>query len=121
MNGFLTALITVEYGVQQICLLSLIPFICMIEPLAQQLRQDLRISRVQIPGGGKAEMKVLAYMDKLNVPCSDKWSVERMLQHTQVYRLAAGAKLNMGNTTCLVLGKLGGICWPWASPVPTRR
>ncbi|KYO35356.1 hypothetical protein Y1Q_0007944 [Alligator mississippiensis] len=50
INGFLSTWIVVELGVWQGCPISPILFVSAIEPLAQRLRQDLRINRIHIPG-----------------------------------------------------------------------
>lgn len=43
-------------------------------------------------------------MDDHNFMCMDKL-VERVLQHTQVYGVVAGSKLNVGKSTYLAMGK----------------
>lgn len=67
-------------------------FFCIIEPLEQQLRRDPGISGIQLLDDCRAEVKNLAYMVDLNIIYKIKWSVGRMLQHTYVERVAAGAK-----------------------------
>lgn len=37
-----------------------------------------------MPGGSKAETRVLAYMDDLNIQCNDKWLVESVTIHTGI-------------------------------------
>lgn len=69
------------------------------EPLAQWLGQNLGISRVPIPESNEDDTRTLAYMDYLNAMSRDKWSVKRVLKHTQVYKAAAGSKLNMRKST----------------------
>ncbi|KYO19275.1 hypothetical protein Y1Q_0016277 [Alligator mississippiensis] len=104
--GFLSARIMVESGVHQGYPLSLILFICTVEPLAQCIRQNPRMNRVQIPDGSRKEIRDLAYMDDLNILCQNKWSVERFLWHTQVYEAATGAKFKVSNSICLATGEL---------------
>lgn len=43
-------------------------------------------------------------MDDLSILRTDKWSMERVLQHAQMYGVAAGAKFNVGKSTYLALG-----------------
>lgn len=86
---------------------------------AQRLRQDPKISRVQIPRGKWEETRVVSYMNDLSVLLKGKGSIERVLQRAQVYGVEAGAKLNMRKRTYLVLVS-SETCWPWESPSPTR-
>ncbi|KYO22359.1 hypothetical protein Y1Q_0002951 [Alligator mississippiensis] len=64
---------------------------------------------MEIPRGSREELRVLTYMDDLNILCRVKWSIENMLQHTQVYGAATEAKLSMAKSTFLSLGKLGDL------------
>ncbi|KYO22926.1 hypothetical protein Y1Q_0005441 [Alligator mississippiensis] len=106
VNCFLSMQIAIELGVHQGCLLPPILFICAIEPLAQHIRQNSMMIHVQIPSGSKEETRLLAYMDDLNILCWNKRSEKKGLWHTQVYKAAAGPKLNMSKSTCLAMGKL---------------
>ncbi|KYO37397.1 hypothetical protein Y1Q_0017217 [Alligator mississippiensis] len=103
IHGFLSTRIAVESGVQQGCPLSLILFICTIEPLAQHLRQDPRINGVHIPGSSNREAKVLAYMDDLNILCWNRgpwvmellWFYETLNQCRDVYDLQNAGPVTM--------------------------
>ncbi|KYO19732.1 C-type lectin lectoxin-Thr1-like [Alligator mississippiensis] len=75
-------------------------------PWEQCIRKDPGMSGVQIPRGSREETRVLIYMDDLNLLCQNKCSVERALWHTQIYKAAVGAKLNMSKSPCLAVGKL---------------
>lgn len=64
--------IMVESGIRQACPLSLILFTCVMEALNQSLRQHPGINRVQIPGEKCEEVRVLVYMEDLNILCMEK-------------------------------------------------
>lgn len=67
--------------------------------MAQHIRQDPGIWGSPIPSGSREETKVLANMDDLKILCQSKWFMERALWLTQVYEVAAGAKLSMSKST----------------------
>ncbi|KYO26488.1 hypothetical protein Y1Q_0002125 [Alligator mississippiensis] len=106
VNVFLSIRIVIKSGTCQGCLLSLILFICTTEPLAQCIRQDPMMSKVQIPGRSREETRILAYLDDLNILCHNKCSVERTMWHTQVYKVVSGVMLNVSKSTCLAMGEL---------------
>ena len=74
-------LMVIESEVCQGCLLSLILFLCAIEPLVLHIKQDPGMHEVLIPRESKEETKVLAYMDDQNVLCQNKCAVESTLAH----------------------------------------
>ncbi|KAJ8398706.1 hypothetical protein AAFF_G00419030 [Aldrovandia affinis] len=75
------------------------------EPLAQVLRRDAWISGVGIPGSGGMEARCILYMDDVTVCCTDATSVGRVLDRTEWFGRASGARLNRDKTTLKVYGR----------------
>ncbi|XP_055770772.1 uncharacterized protein LOC129846978 [Salvelinus fontinalis] len=113
VNGHLSKAVGVHCGVRQGCPLSPLLFVACIEPLAQVLRRDQRISGVGIPGSGGMTAKCVFYMDDVNILCTDLLSVDRTLDRTDWYGRASGARLNRDKTEAQFFG-------PWADPDLTR-
>ncbi|XP_055788960.1 uncharacterized protein LOC129861847 [Salvelinus fontinalis] len=113
VNGHLTKAVGVHCGVRQGCPLSPLLFVACIEPLAQVLRRDQRISGVGIPGSGGMTAKCVFYMDDVNILCTDLLSVDRTLDRTDWYGRASGARLNRDKTEAQFFGL-------WADPDLTR-
>lgn len=76
------------------------------ELLAQLLRRDPGVHKVEDPKKSGAEMKVLAHIYNLNILCKNECLVERVLKHTQLYEASARAKLNVVKSNCLALDEL---------------
>ncbi|KAG5830188.1 hypothetical protein ANANG_G00307420 [Anguilla anguilla] len=104
VNGILSKAVSVNCGVRQGCPLSPLLFVCCMEPLAQVLRRDTWIKGLQIPGSGGREARCILYMDDVTVLCSDRVSVARVLDRTEWFGQASGAKLNREKTVLKVFG-----------------
>ncbi|KAJ8355174.1 hypothetical protein AAFF_G00088890 [Aldrovandia affinis] len=74
-------------------------------PLAQVLRRDAWISGLGIPGSGGMEARCILYMDDVTVCCTDATSVGRVLDRTEWFGWASGARLNRDKTTLKVYGR----------------
>ncbi|KAJ8362401.1 hypothetical protein AAFF_G00375910 [Aldrovandia affinis] len=75
------------------------------EPLAQVLRRDAWISGLGIPGSGGMEARCILYMDDVTVCCTDATAVGRVLDRTEWFGRASGARLNRDKTTLMVYGR----------------
>ncbi|XP_035258048.1 uncharacterized protein LOC118219178 [Anguilla anguilla] len=105
VNGRLSKTVAVNCGVRQGCPLSPLLFVCCVEPLAQILRRDTWISGVKIPGSGGREARCILYMDDVTVLASDAVSVARVLDLTEFFGQASGARLNKDKTVLKVYGE----------------
>uniref|UniRef100_A0A7M4E7A5 Reverse transcriptase domain-containing protein n=1 Tax=Crocodylus porosus TaxID=8502 RepID=A0A7M4E7A5_CROPO len=65
INGYLSRAFKIHKWVRQGCFLSLLLFACNMEYLAQRVKKDKVIRRVETLGGG--EVKCILYMDDINV------------------------------------------------------
>ncbi len=112
VNGHLSKAVNIHCGVRQGCPLSALLYVLCIEPLAQILRRENRITGVTIPGSGGLSTKCSIYMDDFNILCTDLLSVNRALDLTDFYGQASGSKLNREKTQAQFYG-------PWTASQTT--
>ena len=105
VNGFVSNAVDVRCGVRQGCPLSPLLFICAIEPLAQVLRRDARITGLGIPGSGGQEVRCALYMDDVTVLCTDAPSLDRTVDRTVWFGEASGARLNADKCDLKLYGR----------------
>ncbi|KAJ1149811.1 hypothetical protein NDU88_002615 [Pleurodeles waltl] len=92
-------------GVRQGCPLSPLLFICVIELLAERIRQNRDIRRVIVPGSSrKGEVKCSLYMDDVSVFCADGHSIKELEKTCIEFGKASGAKINSAKSETLLLG-----------------
>ena len=105
VNGVLSNAVNVSCGVRQGCPLSPLLFVCCIEPLAQVLRRDARITGLGIPGSGGQETRCVLYMDDVTVLCTDRPSIDRTVNRTEWFGRASGARLNKDKCDLKLYGR----------------
>lgn len=109
VNGTLSSEISMEASVKQGCPLSPLLFAIYLEPLLLSVLNDINISGYRLLN---SEVRVLAYADDVAYFCTDKRSVERVLQLTENFCQATGAAINKTKCSGLWYGS-------WAT-MPTR-
>ncbi|KAJ1129654.1 hypothetical protein NDU88_008020 [Pleurodeles waltl] len=115
VNGWRTDPFPVLSGVRQGCPLSPLLFICVIELLAERIRQNRDIRGVIVPGSsGKGEVKCSLYMDDVSVFCADGHSIRELEKTCIEFGKASGAKINSAKSETLLFGH-----WtPTRDPLP---
>ena len=63
----------------------------------------------EIPGGGGREARCILYMDDVTVLTVDRGSIDRVLERTEWFGEASGAKLNRKKTVLKLYGQWGEI------------
>lgn len=111
VNGKLSKAIDIRSGVRQGCPLSPLLYVACIEPLAQALRRDQWINGLTIPGTGGLTAKTVLYMDDVNLLCTDVLSIQRIMDMTDWFGKASGARLNRDKTQAQFYG-------PWKPSEP---
>ncbi len=109
INGFLTDNIPLRRGVRQGCPLSALLYVLVIELLALLLRNNPNIVGFQI-GGEK--IISLHYADDAIISIKQNQCFKEVIKDLETYQEASGAKINLGKTKGLWLGK-------WKSRVDT--
>ena len=93
VNGFITDSFRVERSVRQGCGLSPLLYVLCIEPLTRMLCLSPNIQGANIPGFD-GELKVIQYADDTTVIVKNEFSVKSVLEITDKFKRASGAKLN---------------------------
>ena len=96
VNGFRTRPFTIERGVRQGDPLSLFLFLIAVEPFLIAVRNDNKISHIQIPG--RFKIKTLSYADDITLTISDNKSVLRVFEVLQSLEDASGLRINQSKT-----------------------
>ena len=108
VNGFLTDPFPVLRSVRQGCSLSPLLYVLCIEPFACRIREDFHIQGFKIGNSG-AESRISMYADDCSFTVMNLSSVSKILNISEIYGLASGAKLNKQKCWGLLLGNWGDI------------
>ena len=102
INGFLTGEIEITRGVCQGDPLSALLYVIIAEVLGNQIRSNQNISGVTIRN---IQQKILQYADDTQIIVSDNSSIAEVFKQLRLYEEATGAKINIGKTEGLFMGK----------------
>ena len=102
INGFLTEEIEITRGVRQGDPLSALLYVIIAEVLGNQIRSNQNISGVTIRN---IQQKILQYADDTQIIVSDNSSIAEVFKQLRLYEEATGAKINIGKTEGLFMGK----------------
>ena len=102
INGFLTEEIEITRGVCQGDPLSALLYVIIAEVLGNQIRSNQNISDVTIRN---IQQKIFQYADDTQIIVSDNSSIAQVFKQLRLYEEATGAKINIGKTEGLSMGK----------------
>ena len=102
INGFLTEEIEITRGVRQGDPLSALLYVIIAEVLGNQIRSNQNINGVTIRN---IQQKILQYADDTQIIVSDNSSIAEVFKQLRLYDEATGAKINIGKTEGLFMGK----------------
>ena len=108
VNGYLTDVFPVSRSVHQGCSLSALLYVLCIEPFACKVRSDGHISGFKLPGGSD-ESRISMYGDDWSFTVLDLKSVSKILNISEIYGLASGARLNKLKSWGLYIGNWGNM------------
>ena len=108
VNGFLTDTFPVARSVRQGCSLSPLLYVLCIEPFACKIRCDSHINGFKI-AGGSSESRISMYADDCSLIVLVLKSVSKILNISEIYGLASGAKLNKLKSWGLLIGNWGNM------------
>jgi hypothetical protein len=104
VNSFVSSPFSVTRSVRQGCSLSPLLYILCLEPILIKIRNDKQIKGILLPGNA-GDQKVIAFADDSNFTIKDDVSAERVLDWYRYFGRGSGAKLNMGKSKGMFLGK----------------
>ena len=90
-------------SVRQGCSLSPLLYVLCIEPFASKVRLDVHIRGFRIPGS-KEECRISQYADDCTFTVMDKGSVLKILNLSELYGMASGARLNKDKSVVILVG-----------------
>ena len=102
INGILTDEIEITRGVRQEDPLSALLYVIIAEVLGNQIRSNQNISGVTIRN---IEQKILQYADDTQIIVCNNSSITEVFKQLKLYEKATGAKINIGKTEGLFMGK----------------
>ena len=106
VNGFFTGSFEVTRSVRQGCSLSSLLYVLCIEPFASKVRLDVHIRGFSIPGS-KEECRISQYADDCTFTVMDKGSVLKILNISELYGMASGARLKKDKSVAILVGDWG--------------
>lgn len=104
VNGVLTESFRLERSVRQGCPLSALLYSVSVEPLATMVKMENKIRSIQIPFGKYS--LIHQYADDTTFTVRDVESVKRVMKHIEVYGKASCAKVNVGKSEIVCVGKV---------------
>ena len=116
VNGFLTKSIKIERGVRQGCPLSPLLYILAMNPIANDIIQDVQIKGINSypvlnsitffsnNAPPTETIKLLAYADDMCCTLKDERSVEILITKFKTYEKITGSKLNVNKTEIMTIG-----------------
>ena len=104
LNGHLGEVLKQEGGVRQGCPLSPLLYVLYVEPLAEAIRRDERISGVVIPGGGGVQIKISQYADDATLFLGTERGLEVALAIVEEFGRGAATKLNRAKSQMKYFG-----------------
>ena len=96
VNGFLTSEFSIQRGVRQGCLLSVLLYVLCAEVLGIEIRRNEKI--VGYKYESTKEHKLSHYADNANIVITTLESLEELFRILQKYKWATNAKLNKSKT-----------------------
>jgi hypothetical protein len=103
-GGYLTNYFRVSRGVRQGCALSPLLFILCVELLAQKMRQNPKITGIELPYSCEAKLSQLA--DDTTLICKDTSSLHESISVLGRFGDISGLKLNSKKTKAMWTGSL---------------
>ena len=100
--GFLRDEVEITRGVRQGDPLSALLYVIIAEVLGNQIRSNQNISGVTIRN---IEQKILQYADDTQIIVSNNSSITEVCKQLRLYEEATGAKISIGKTEGLFMGK----------------
>ena len=111
INGVISDPFLVTRGVRQGCPLSPLLYVLFIEPFAQTVIGDSRVTGLTMPGANGLQCRVLQYADDTTCIVRDFKSLRRLFGIIEAFERASGSRLNMAKSKGLVFGS-----WPDCLP-----
>ena len=106
-NGWLSAKIKLDRGVQQGCPLSPLLYCLVAETLGQAICRDNSIRGIPISGVNK-QSKVSQYADDATLILTDNYSITQSFNLINIFERGSGSRLNAQKTEGLWLGSAAG-------------
>ena len=106
VNGWFTDVFPVLRSVRQGCSLSPLLYVLCLEPFATVIRNDNHVKGFKLPGSN-FESKISIYADDCTFIVTDKLSVSKILNISDIFGLASGSKINKEKSVGLWLGNWG--------------
>ncbi len=100
-NGWLSCVVKPTRGIRQGCPISALLFVLSAEILAQNIRDNKKISGIYV---GNNEYKISQYADDSYLFLSDILSIEESIKTINTFTILAGPKLNVKKTEGIWLG-----------------
>ena len=101
-GGYMTNYFRVSRGVRQGCPLSPLLFILCVELLAQKIRQNPKITGIELPNF--SEVKLSQFADDTTLICKDTMSLRECMVVLGSFGDISGLKLNSKKTTVMCIG-----------------
>ena len=103
-GGYMTSYFRVSRGVRQGCPLSPLSFILCVEILAQKIRENPKISGIELPYS--CEAKLSQFADDTTLICKETSSLHESMSVLGKFGDISGLKLNRKKTKVLWIGSL---------------
>lgn len=94
VNGKLSEPVLIQSGVRQGCLLSLIFFIYVMEPLLRRIQADKVLKGLFLPGGDGLSLKSTCYMDDICIFCNTQADLIRLDLQLRIFSGVSGLGVN---------------------------
>ena len=106
-NNFISRFFDMERGVRQGCPLSPLLFICTVELLARNIRNDKNIKGVMISKNHRP-LKIKFFADDTTLFLRDQMDFREVLSKIKLFAIFSGLELNKGKSMAMILDKNNG-------------